>query len=84
MKENSWEKNLIYDVLYKTLISVKPFCVTVDKVDTFVRDYHGTKYLAFFGSKNNKSIFKRIGYLIIQKSSISYVVSIIMEISKLI
>ena len=66
---------LIYDVLYKKLISGKPLCVMCDKVDGFVRDYNRSKYLALFGSEKNNINFNRITFLIGLKTNISYVVS---------
>ena len=42
LDKKSYENILIYDVLYKTLISSKPLCIMVDNVDGFIRDYAGT------------------------------------------
>ena len=42
LDKKSYENILIYDVLYKTLISTKPLCIMVDNVDGFIRDYAGT------------------------------------------
>lgn len=41
---------LIYYVSQKTLIGVKPLPISY-KVDGFIRDYDGTKYLVFSGSE---------------------------------
>ena len=61
----------IYDVLYKTLIGAKCLRIMLDKVDGFVRDYNGTKYLVIFGPEKYYAIFNRIRYLIGLKSSIA-------------
>ena len=42
------ENILIYDVLYKPLISAKPLRIMFDNVDGFIWDYNGTKHLALF------------------------------------
>ena len=34
-----------YHVAYKTLIGAKPLRIMFDKVDGFIRDYNGTKYI---------------------------------------
>ena len=47
--EESYENVLIYDVLYKTLIGEKPLHITFNKVNGFIRDNNGTKYLKLFG-----------------------------------
>ena len=41
---------MIYDISYKTLIGVKPFCIRIVKVEELIRVYDGTKYLVLFGS----------------------------------
>ena len=50
MDERSYENILVNDVSYKTLICVKRLCIIYNKVDGFVRDYSGNKYLVLFGS----------------------------------
>ena len=57
------------------MIGAKPLCIMFDKVDKFIRDYNGTKYLLSLGSEKYNAIFNRIRYLIMLKSNISYVVS---------
>ena len=47
--EKSYENVLIYEVLYKTLIGEKPLHITFNKVNGFIRDNNGTKYLKLFG-----------------------------------
>ena len=44
-----------------------------DKVDGFIRDYDGTKYLVLFGLQKCSVIYGRIRYLIGLKSGITYV-----------
>ena len=44
-----------------------------DKVDRFIKDCGGTKYLVLQGSETFDAIFERIRYLIGLKSGISYV-----------
>ena len=70
LEEKLYGSILIYDVMYKTLIGGKPLRFIFNKVDGFIEDYGGSKYLALFGSKKYNSIFNRM-----TKSSISYVVS---------
>ena len=39
LSDEKWYKNiLIYDVLYKTLVTTKPWCVMFDTLDEFIRD----------------------------------------------
>ena len=45
LSEKSYEKILLYDVLYKTLIGAKPLCIIFDKVNEFIRDFDRMKYL---------------------------------------
>ena len=49
LDENSYENMLIYDVCPKTLIGPKLLCIMLNKVDGFMKDYSGIKYLVFFG-----------------------------------
>ena len=51
--EKSFENNFIYDVLYKTLIGTKLLRIMFDKVDGFIRDYNGIKYLILLGSETS-------------------------------
>ena len=64
---------MIYDVSYKSFIVAKPFSIIFDKVDSFIKDCGGTKYLVLQGSETFDAIFERIRYLIGLKSGISYV-----------
>ena len=56
MDEKSYENILIYDILYKTLIRAKPLRVMLDKVDVFIRDYDGTKYIVLSGLEKYDAI----------------------------
>ena len=40
---------LVYDILYKTLNGAKPLRIRLNKIDGFVRNYDGTRYLVLFG-----------------------------------
>ena len=57
------------------MISAKSFHIRCDKVDGFIRIYHGARYLVLFGAEKNDSIYNMIRYLIGVKSSITYVFS---------
>ena len=46
-----------------------------NKVDWFIRDYDGTKYLVSFSLEKYKTIYDRIRYLRELKSGITYVLS---------
>ena len=62
--EKSYKNILIYDVSHKSLIGTKPLRIILDKVDGFIRDYDGTKYLVLFGPEKYDVIFDKIRYLI--------------------
>ena len=67
-------KNILaYDISYKTLIGAKPLRIRFDKVDVFIKDYNGTRYLVLFGLEKYDAIYNRIRYFIGQKSSTAYV-----------
>ena len=38
-----------YSISYKSLIGSKPLRITFDKIDRFIRDYDGIRYLVLFG-----------------------------------
>ena len=44
-------KYLIYNILYKTLKCAKPLGIRFDKIDGFVRDNVGSRYLVLLGEK---------------------------------
>ena len=73
MGEKLYENILIYGVLYKTLIGVKPLRIMLDKLNRLIRDYDGTKYLLFYVTEICDTIFTRIRYLIGLESSSTYV-----------
>ena len=75
LAEISYENILICDILRETLIGAKPLRIIFDKVDGFIRDYGGTKYLVLFGPEKYDAILDRIRYFIKLKSGISYIVS---------
>ena len=44
LKDKKSHKNiLISDILYKTLIEIKPFCIKFDQTDGLIRTYDGIK-----------------------------------------
>ena len=75
LAEISYENILICDILHDTLIGAKPLRIIFDKVDGFIRDYGGTKYLVLSGPEKYDAILDRIRYFIKLKSGISYIVS---------
>ena len=62
--EESYENVLIYKVFYNTFIGAKPLRIIYNKLDGFVRDYDGTKYLVLFDSEKDHAIFDRVIYLV--------------------
>ena len=72
LDEKSYQNILVYHVSYKTFIGAKPLRIVLNKVDIFIRDNGGTKYLALQCSEKYYAIFNRIRYLITLKSHISY------------
>ena len=51
-------------------------CIILDKVNGFLRDYNGTKYLVLFGPEKYDVMFYRIRYLIELNRDITYVNSL--------
>ena len=45
----SCHKIFVYDIPYKTLISVKPLRIRPYKINRFIRVFDGNKYLVLFG-----------------------------------
>ena len=66
---------MIDNFSYKNLIDVKPLRIRFDKMDGFIRIYHGNRYLVLFGLQKYDAIYNRIRYLISQKSRIAYAFS---------
>ena len=62
---------MVYDVLYKTLIGYKPLTLTFDKIDGFIRDYDGTRYLTLFSSEKYEGIYNKIIYFIGVESGVT-------------
>ena len=48
--EKLHENVLVYNISYKTLIGARPLRIRFDKIDVFIRFYHGTRYLVLFGA----------------------------------
>ena len=70
--ENSYEKNLIYDISNKTSMDEKPLCIWFEKIDGFVKIYDRIRYLVLFGPERYDAIYNRIKYLKSKKSGITY------------
>ena len=51
---------MIYDISYKTLIGPKPLCIRLDKIDVFIRNYDGSRYLKFLGSEKYDANYDRV------------------------
>ena len=68
--EKSYENILVYNISFKRLIYSKPLRIGFNKIDGFIKDYDGTRYLVLFGSEKYDSIYDRIRYLISVKSGI--------------
>ena len=66
---------LIYEILYKTLIGVKPLSIIYNKVDGSIRYYNGKKYLVLFGYEKYGTMYDRIRYLIGLKGGVAYIFS---------
>ena len=66
---------MIYYISYKTLISAKPLRFRFDKVEGFIRVYHGARYLVLFSPEKHDAIYNRIRYLISQKRGMIYSIS---------
>ena len=48
LDEKSYEKILVYNISYKSLIDAKPLHIMLDKIDGFIRVYDWTRYLVLF------------------------------------
>ena len=70
MDEKSNKNIFIYDISYTTLIGANPSCITLHKVDGFIRFYGGTRYLILSGSKKYGAIYDKIRHLNSQKSGV--------------
>ena len=57
LKDKKSHKNiLISDILYKTLIEIKPFCIKFDQTDGLIRTYDGIK--SFLNKDENHYCYK--------------------------
>ena len=61
--EKSHKNILIYDILYKPLVGAKPFRIRFDKIDGFIRDFDGTRYLILFSPGKCDAIYNRIKHI---------------------
>ena len=50
--EKSYENILVHNILYKSLIDSKALRIRFDKIDGFIRDNDGARYLILLGSEN--------------------------------
>ena len=48
LDEKSYEKILVYNISYKSLVDAKPLHIMLDKIDGFIRVYDWTRYLVLF------------------------------------
>ena len=60
LDKKSYKNILIYDVSYNTLMRAKPLHTAFNKVDGFIGDYDGTKYLVLFHLEKYNPILDRI------------------------
>ena len=67
----TYENILIYGISYTNFISSKSLSVRFDEIDGFIKTYDGIRYLVSFASERYNAIYKRITYLISEKSDIA-------------
>ena len=60
LEEKSYENILVYNILYKTLIDVKPLHIRFNKVNGFIWVYDRNSYLVLFGPEKYDFIHNRI------------------------
>ena len=48
MHEKSYENILVYNTSYKGLVDSKPLGIRSDKINRFIRNYNGSRYLILF------------------------------------
>ena len=70
--KNHTELFLNYNISFKTLIGAKPLRIKLNKENSFIRVYDGTRYWILFRPEKYDAIFNRIIYLIGVKSGITY------------
>ena len=52
-------------------MGAKPLLIRFDKIDRFIKGYHGIRYLVLFGSERYHAIYDWIKYIISEKSGIT-------------
>ena len=65
------QKELFYNISYKTLMGAKPLRICFDKIDGFITIYDGTRYLVLSGGEKHGFIYNRIRCLIGVKNGIT-------------
>ena len=73
---------MVYGILYKTLIGVKPLRIRLNKVNRLITVYDGTRYLVLFGPKNMMPFTTALSILQVGKVVIHLSLPIIMEEQK--
>ena len=73
LDEKSYKNILMYGILYKTLIGVKPLHMMCVKVDGFSREFDVNKYLGLFDYEKYNALYDRVIYLIRLERYITYV-----------
>ena len=63
---------MIFDILYKTLISYITSRIRFDKINEFIKIYDGIRCLILFGSEKYDAICIRIRHLINLESTITF------------
>ena len=66
---------MIYGISYKKMIGPRPFRISFNQVDGFIRVYDGNRYLILFGLEKYDATYTRIRYLIGVKSGITFAFS---------
>ena len=84
LDEESYERILIYNISYKSLIDATWSCIRFDEIDGFIRIYDGNRYMVLFGLEKWDFIYNRIRYFISQKVVSHMFFLTIMRKSKLI
>ena len=68
--KEKYRNNLIYDISYKTSTDAKPLRIRYDKIDGFIKNHNGIRYLVLFDSGWFDKTCDRIEYPISEKNSI--------------
>ena len=80
----TYENVLICDISYKTFMGSIPLRIKFDKIDGFIKNYNGIRYLILLDYGWCGKICDRIKYLINEKVVLQIVLIIILEESELI